>query len=72
MIPIPNASIDQFAHEFNNIVEGNTNSQSPYYKLSTKMIYKRVFYHHETKQYSVNEPKNPSPTFEKSSVPSFE
>ena len=36
------------------------------------MTYKRVFYHHETKQYSVNEPKNHSPTVEKSSVPSAE
>ena len=72
MTPIPNASTDPFAYEFDNIIEGNTISQSPYHRLSTKMTYKRVFYHHETKQYSVNEPKNPSPTVEKSSVPSAE
>ena len=54
------------------IVEGNKNPHSPYFKLSTRMIYKQAFYHHETNQYNVHEPKYHSPKVEESSVPSVE
>ena len=70
--PIPNASSDPYAAEFNYIVEGNTDPQLPYHKLSKKITYKRVFYNHDTKQYSVNKPKTSSPTVEKPSVPPAE
>merc|ERR1712121_98589 len=40
--------------------------------MGTKITYKSVFYHHETKQYSVNKPKTSSPTVEISFVPSAE
>ena len=38
-----NASIDQFAKELEDIVEGNTNPLSPFYKLSRKKIYEQFF-----------------------------
>merc|ERR1712121_229361 len=40
--------------------------------MGTKITYKRVFYHHVTKQYSANKPKKSSPTVEKSFVPSVD
>ena len=36
------------------------------------MIYKQAFYHHQTNQYNVSKPKNPSPTVKGSNVPSVE
>ena len=56
--PIPNASSDPYADEFTHIVEGETDPKLPYYKLGKKITYKRLFYNHDTKQYSLSEPKH--------------
>ena len=46
------------------------NENHPYFKLSTKINYKQIFYNSETSQYTVHKPINPSTTAEESSVPS--
>ena len=70
VIPIENASIDHFAKELQDIVNGKKSEEHPYYKLTTKTKYRQIHYNFEKSEYTVNEPINPSTTAEESSVPS--
>ena len=70
VIPIENASIDHFAKELQDIVNGENSEEHPYYKLCTKTKYKQIHYYFEKNEYTVNKPINPSTTGEESSVPS--
>ena len=69
VIPFKNASIDSYAKELQDIVDGEENEGHLYYKLGPKLQYRQIHYHSEKLEYTVHAPKNP-PTAEESSVPS--
>merc|ERR1712215_163050 len=59
-IPVPNAAIDQYANEFNAIVE-DTDPNQKYSSLSTQIKYHEIEFDHSTQKYKLKNAPNVDP-----------
>merc|ERR1711895_227218 len=68
VLPVESASIDHYAKELQDIIEGENNESHEYYKLSTQSKYHKLFYDLIKNEYNLDKLINHSANVEEASV----
>ena len=67
VLPVENASIDHYAKELQNIIEGENDENHEYYNLSTQIGYHLLFYDLIKNEYNLDKLKKLSSNVEEAS-----